>query len=288
MTFITLLLCLGLERFLHRGNFLARFNWFELYVSKINDITKNKIGTQHYFIPLLLVVLPIVIPVAVIYFLSAAFIQGLLAFLIGAVVLFYCLGPVNIFDTQQIHSQQWGFRRGAEKTSNQNVQDNHEDGELSDNAGKNSSAKSIHQSLFWQANESLFAVIFWMALLGPIAALVYRLVERSAHIHPSYPALGKSAQQVRALLDWLPVRLFSILFALAGNFVQTSQFCLDYLLRDVSFNRELIEKSGRIALGLDETAEFTHENYGFALKLIDRDLILFLIIVFAVTLGVLL
>ncbi len=65
-------------------------------------------------------------------------------------------------------------------------------------------------------------------------------------------------------------------------------FCLDYLLRDVSFNRELIEKSGRIALGLDETTEFTNENYDSALRLIDRDLILFLIIVFAVTLGVLL
>lgn len=247
MTFITLLLCLGLERFLQRGNFLARFNWFEQYVSKINELTKNNSWSQQYFIPLLFVVLPIVVPVAIIYFLSATFIQGLLAFLIGAVVLFYCLGPINIFDTKQ-----------------------------------------IHQPIFWQANESLFAVIFWMALLGPIAALVYRLVERSAHIHPSYPALGKSAQQVRALLDWLPVRLFSILFALAGNFVQTSHFCLDYLLRDVSFNRELIEKSGRIALGLDETTEFTNENYDSALRLIDRDLILFLIIVFAVTLGVLL
>ena len=247
MTFIILLLCLGLERFLHRGNFLARFNWFEQYVSKINELTKNNSWSQQYFIPLLFVVLPIVVPVAIIYFLSATFIQGLLAFLIGAVVLFYCLGPINIFDTKQ-----------------------------------------IHQPIFWQANESLFAVIFWMALLGPIAALVYRLVERSAHIHPSYPALGKSAQQVRALLDWLPVRLFSILFALAGNFVQTSHFCLDYLLRDVSFNRELIEKSGRIALGLDETTEFTNENYDSALRLIDRDLILFLIIVFAVTLGVLL
>ena len=122
MTFITLLLCLALERFLHRGNFLARFNWFEEYVSKINDMTKNKTWAQQYFIPLILVVLPIVIPVAVIYFLSAAFIQGLLAFLIGAAVLFYCLGPINIFDTKQ-----------------------------------------IHQPIFWQANEALFAVIFWMA-----------------------------------------------------------------------------------------------------------------------------
>lgn len=247
MTFITLLLCLGLERFLHRGNFLARFNWFERYVSKIDELTKNYTWTQHYFIPLLLVLLPIIIPVAVIYFLSAAFIQGLLAFLIGAAVLFYCLGPINLFDS-----------------------------------------KEIHQPLFWQANESLFAVIVWMALFGPLAALIYRLVERSAHIHASYPALGKSAQHVRALLDWLPVRVFSMLFALAGDFVKTSQFCLDYLFRDLSFNRELIEKSGRIALGLNETAKFTDENYDAALKLIDRGLILFLIIVFAVTLGVLL
>ncbi len=247
MTFITLLLCLALERFLHRGNFLRRFNWFEQYVAKINDLTKDKGWMQLHFIPLLFVILPIVLPVAMVYFLSAVFVHGLLAFLIGMFVLFYCLGPINIFDS-----------------------------------------KEVHQTIFWQANESLFAVIFWMSLLGPMAALVYRLVERSSHIHASYPALAKAGQQMRALLDWLPVRLFSILSALAGNFVQTSQFCLDYLLRDVSFNRELIEKSGRIALGLDDSAQLTIDNYGSALKLIDRNLILFLIIVFAVTLGVLL
>ena len=187
------------------------------------------------------------VPVAAIYFLSAALLHGLLTFLIGVWVLFYCFGPLNIFDS-----------------------------------------KEVHQPIFWQANESLFAVIFWMSLFGPIAALLYRVVERSAHIHASYPALGKAAQQIRALLDWLPIRLFSILSALAGNFVQTSQFCLDSLLKDVAFNRELIEKSGRIALGLQDTAQLTADDYSLALKLIDRDLILFLIIVFAVTLGVLL
>ncbi len=248
MTFITLLLALSLERFLHKGNLLARFNWFEQYVSKIHQLTQNQKWTQHHYISLLLVVLPIAIPVALIYGLSATFIQGLLTFLIGAFVLFYCLGPMNIYDTDN----------------------------------------NVHQPIFWQANETLFAVIFWFALLGPIAALVYRLVERSAHIHASYPALGKAAGLIRAILDWLPVRLFSILCALAGNFVRTSQFWLDGLLRDIAFNRELIEKSGRIALGLDETAELTAENYPQTLKLIDRALVIFLIIVFAVTLGVLL
>jgi AmpE protein len=247
MTFITLLLCLSLERFLHKGNLLARFNWFEPYVDKIYQWAQQQLWSQQYYVSLLLVVLPIVIPVALIYGLSTVFVHGLLAFLIGAFVFFYCLGPMNIYDTEK-----------------------------------------VHQPIFWQANETLFAVTFWFALLGPIGALVYRLVERSAHVHASYPALSKAASQVRAVLDWLPVRLFSILCALAGNFVRTSQFCLDYFVRDLSFNREFIEKSGRIALGVEETAELTAQDYPAALKLIDRALIIFLIVVFAVTLGILL
>lgn len=247
MTFITLLLCLSLERFLHKGNLLARFNWFEPYVAKAHQLTQNQTWTQQSYIALLLVVLPIVIPVGLIYGLSAIFVHGLLAFLIGAFVLFYCLGPMNIYETEK-----------------------------------------VHQPIFWQANETLFAVIFWFTLLGPLAALVYRLVERSAHVHTSYPVLSKAAGQVRAVLDWLPIRLFSIFCALAGNFVHTSKFWLDYLIRDLSFNRELIEKSGHIALGLKETAELTADNYHEALKLIDRAIIIFLIVVFAVTSGILL
>jgi AmpE protein len=246
MTFITLLLCLSLERFLHKGNLLARFNWFERYVSKIQQLTYNHTWTQQHYVFLLLIVLPIALPVAIIYYFSLVFIQGLLSFLIGAFVLFYCLGPMNIYNTTR-----------------------------------------VHQPLFWQANETLFGVIFWFALLGPVAALVYRLVERAAHIHANYPLLSKMAGEVRAILDWLPIRLFSLLYALAGNFVRTSQFWLDYFIRDLSYNRELIEKSGRIALGLEETSELTLENYPQAIKLIDRSLIIFLIIVFAVTLGVL-
>jgi AmpE protein len=246
MTFITLLLCLSLERFLYKNNLLARFNWFERYVSKVNQLTQNMPWTQHHYISLLLIIVPLAILIAVIYYLSAFFIHGLLAFLIGAFVLFYCFGPTNIYETQ-----------------------------------------TPHQGVFWQANEALFAVIFWYALLGPVAAIIYRLVERSAHIHASYPALAKPAGQVRAVLDWLPIRLFSILFALAGNFIQTSRYWLDHFVARVA-NREFIENAGRIALDMEESVPLTQESYPQSRKLIDRSLILFLIIVFAVTIGVLL
>jgi len=244
MTLIMLLLSLSLERFLHKSHLLRRFNWFEHYVSKLHQLTQHQSWAQPPYSTLLLVILPLVIPIAIIYGLSLLFLHGLLALLIGTLVLFYCLGPLNIYE--------------PDKT---------------------------HEPIFWKANETLFAVIFWCALLGPVAALIYRVVERSVHLHTSYPVLAKAATPVQAVLDYLPVRLFSILFSLAGNFVRTSQFFLDHLFTELSFNRQLLEKSGRIALGLADTAELTSENYPPALKLIDRTLILFLIIVFALTIG---
>lgn len=247
MTFITLLLCLSIERFLHKSNLMARFNWFGQYVDKVHQLTQKYSWTQQGYIALLVVVLPFIVPIALIYACSAFFVHGLLAFLIGAFVFFYCLGPKNIYETQE-----------------------------------------IDQPIFWQTNETLFAVIFWFTLLGPIASLVYRLVERSASIQDSYPTLGNAANQVLTILDWLPIRVFSILFALAGNFVSTCQVWLKYLLVDLSLNRELIEKSGRMALDLGENVELDSENYSQALKLVDRSIVIFLVIVFAVTLGLLL
>ncbi len=247
MTFITLLLCLGLERFLHKGNWLGRFNWFEQYVDKIHHLMRDQAWAQSHYVFLVLVVLPSVIVVAVIYALSSLFVHGLLAFFVGAFVLFYCLGPVDIYET-----------------------------------------KKVDQSIFWQANETLFAVVFWFAVLGPVAALIYRLVERSVHIHANELTFSEAASKVLAILDYLPVRLLSILYALGGNFVCTSPVCLKYLLRDASFNCELLDKSGRVALGLGETAELTAENYHQSLGLIERAFILFLFITFAVALGVLL
>jgi AmpE protein len=87
----------------------------------------------------------------------------------------------------------------------------------------------VQGHLVWQAYQSFFAVIFWYALLGPLAALAYRLVALASE-HATLPALREAAVQVRHGLDWLPVRVLAASFAMVGNFAGVSRTLLHELL----------------------------------------------------------
>ncbi|WP_415753502.1 regulatory signaling modulator protein AmpE [Pseudomonas leptonychotis] len=89
--------------------------------------------------------------------------------------------------------------------------------------------QSVQGHLVWQAYQSFFAVIFWYALLGPLAALAYRLIALASE-HASQPALREAAVQVRHGFDWLPVRVLAASFALVGNFAGVSRALLHELL----------------------------------------------------------
>lgn len=62
--------------------------------------------------------------------------------------------------------------------------------------------------LLWQAYQSFFAVIFWYFLLGPVAALAYRLLALASE-HNKNPLVAERAGQLRHAFDWLPVRLLA-------------------------------------------------------------------------------
>lgn len=87
----------------------------------------------------------------------------------------------------------------------------------------------VQGHLVWQAYQSFFAVIFWYALLGPLAALAYRLVALSSE-QATQPALREAAVQIRHGFDWLPVRVLAASFALVGNFAGVSRTVLHELL----------------------------------------------------------
>ncbi|WP_122741351.1 regulatory signaling modulator protein AmpE, partial [Pseudomonas viridiflava] len=76
--------------------------------------------------------------------------------------------------------------------------------------------QGVQSYMLWQAHQSFFAVIFWYFLLGPVAALAYRLLALAAE-HGATPALVERAAQLRHAFDWVPVRLLAASFALVGN-----------------------------------------------------------------------
>jgi AmpE protein len=104
----------------------------------------------------------------------------------------------------------------------------------------------VEGHLLWQAYQSFFAVIFWYFLLGPVAALSYRLLAL-AEEHGQNPAVVERAAQLRHAFDWVPVRLLAASFALVGNFVAVGRVMLHELLNWNISAAQLIEKVGLVA-----------------------------------------
>jgi adenosylcobinamide-phosphate synthase len=69
----------------------------------------------------------------------------------------------------------------------------------------------------------VFAPLFWFVLLGPAGALLYRLAryfcyswgKRSA---TEFGRFGEFSRRAFAVVDWLPVRLTAVAFAVVGDF----------------------------------------------------------------------
>lgn len=79
-------------------------------------------------------------------------------------------------------------------------------------------ARVAIEQAFVRAHRRLFGVIFWMVLLpGPSGAVLYRV---ASELTPK----GGYGKRFFALLDWLPVRLTAIAYAVIGHF-ENAIFC---------------------------------------------------------------
>lgn len=85
-------------------------------------------------------------------------------------------------------------------------------------------AKCAIEAALVRVHRQVFGVIFWFVLLpGPAGALLYRLSEEierrwSHRGGEDFRAFGAFAATAFYVLDWIPVRLSGIGFAIAGNF----------------------------------------------------------------------
>ncbi|WP_312931202.1 regulatory signaling modulator protein AmpE [Pseudomonas sp.] len=109
----------------------------------------------------------------------------------------------------------------------------------------------VQAYLLWQAYQSFFAVVFWYCLLGPAAALAYRLLALCVE-HSRHGAVQGRAEQLRHAMDWLPVRVLGMSFALVGNFVAVGRVMLHELLNLHRRAPSLVAELGRVADDIPE------------------------------------
>lgn len=237
MSFLVLLLVLWVEKFsAWRSNIQQDGPWLRLLA---------KAERQADFIesPWLAIMLLVVLPLAVLALLLALLeplAYGWLALPVHLLVLIYSLGRGDLQAALGPFRDSW--RRSDSEAAylvarRDLALEAEEEGAL---------LQSVQGYLVWQAYQSFFAVIFWYALLGPLAALAYRLLALMAE-HTEQAALRERAVSLRHAFDWLPVRALAASFALVGNFVAVNRALLHELLSwDISA-AQLVINVGRAA-----------------------------------------
>lgn len=288
MTLIVLLFSLALERYLNVGAMLKRFFWFEQYLNFLHVQFSQKPFWRkgNGTVAMAFVVFPLPIAVAFMSYLLEDVLNGLVSVLINVFVLLYCLGPEDLY--QQVKAYTSATAENREVAQQQEAQIL---GSTTLPSGESQLARSLTHSLLWQINERVFGVLLWFVLLGPLGAVFYRMVvllrQSAARNEGMYVFTASLITKCQDALDWLPTRLFSLGYALAGNFTKAFAYWIDNVISGTEKNHEMLVESGLIAMELsEETAPAaTLQESTNLLAMFDRVLIVFLVVVAIFTLG---
>ncbi|UVE18523.1 regulatory signaling modulator protein AmpE [Pseudomonas sp. LS44] len=243
MSFLVLLLVVWVEKFSawrrriqHDGPWLRELARVE---------ASPRLAAAPYLGLAVLVLLPVFVLASLLALLHPLA-YGWLAFPVHLLVLVYSLGRGDVLAALGPFRDAWrrGDNQAAYHVAERDLElDAEESGEL---------LLRVQGYLAWEAYQSFFAVVFWYAMLGPVAALAYRLLALTVE-HAQLPALRERAVQLRHAMDWLPVRVLAASFALVGNFVAVSRVLLHELLSWEITAAQLIIKVGRAAGDLPES-----------------------------------
>lgn len=284
MEFIVLILALATERYLHVNSYIYRFNWFGHYLDLLQKIF-SKTGLFSGCIGLTLAVAPIFIAVAIVYYLLGPWLGGFVGFILSLAILIYCLGPKDMYTSFEAYFVAVvRDDKEAKQKALQNllcvIPENEAD-----------IPRTLTKSVFSHFNYSLFTVVFWYIIFGPLAPVLYRTiaeVHKAAHMKDSpYASMSASAAICMSIIEWLPLRIIALLYALVGDFHQGFNYWFKNLTNALQDNYAFSQECGLAAMGIVKQTDGSNDvaEVKSAIKLVDRSLILYVVIVALIVLG---
>lgn len=268
MIFIVSLIALLIERFFDWSH-LRSWQWYEVYENKIT----KRFATLPPYLMLALILLPLVIMTILLDYLLKGILYGVIRLVFQTVILIYCLGPKNFW--ADIFESMTALKSTNATTAREKLQANF--GIMHD------TSTTLHRRfldvIFIQANARVFAVLFWFAIIGPAGALLYRLTALAAN--QMNDRITSIARTFYELLNWLPIRCFTFLFALGGHFVSVLFAWRDGVFLGIDSNENLLTECGAAALGTEDPSKIPQDDSPErqAIALIDRSMIITLIII---------
>ena len=224
MTLLALLIGLVVERLATQLFHLRRLRWLDRLID-LGFRQIDRFSNWPALIPVILLALLLILPVFLVLFSLHDALYGVANLLLAIVVLFFSLGPKDIGEDVD------EYCRAIEADDEERILNTSkaliETDILTDPLQR---IHKVEESVCVQANNRLFAVIFWFVLFGPygpLGAWAYRvtdLIRRRAVFDTSRDAANANADVLRASvmlhgwLAWIPARLTAIGYAMAGSF----------------------------------------------------------------------
>ena len=223
MKLIALLLGLLVEHLATQLFHLRQLRWLDRLIDA-GFREANRISHWPAIIPVLLLAALLVLPVFLVMLSLGDTLLGFPYLIVAIVVLFFSFGPKDIGEQVDEYCKAIEQNDEAEilRTSKALL-------ERDVPADPVDRIREVEAAVCVQANNRLFAVIFWFVLLGPLGAWAYRvtdLIRRRAVFNDSRDdqvadhgsPIAEAATDLHAWLAWIPARLTALGYALAGSF----------------------------------------------------------------------
>lgn len=298
MHLIALLIGLVVERLATQLFHLRRLRWLDRIIDA-GFRQANRVSNWPALIPVILMVVLLVLPVIAVVLLLGDALLGFPFLILGVVVLFFSFGPQDIGEDvdEYCRALEDGDEERIQQTAKAIIESEVPDDELE-------RIHRVEEAVCVQANNRLFAVIFWFIVLGPLGAWAYRVTDlirrravfaatREEESSGMSDHLRDAATMLHSWLAWIPARLTAIGYATAGNFdtalgawrapsEQKSDSPSEY-------NEHLLARVGVAALALNDDREESVTARGVrgataANRLVFRLLLIWAVVISAMTL----
>ena len=222
MNLIALLIGLVIERLATQLFHWRRMRWMDRLID-FGFRQADRLSTWPAIIPVVLLAVVLVLPVfAVIWFLGST-LAGFTYLLLAIVVLFFSLGPHDI--GEEVGEYCRALESGEDEQVNNAAKAIVEDAVPADADERTS---CVEAAVCVQANNRLFAVVFWFVILGPLAAWAYRVTDlirrravfnaaRDDEVDGNSARVRDAAEMLHGWLAWIPARLTAVGYAAAGH-----------------------------------------------------------------------
>jgi AmpE protein len=298
MNLIALLIGLVVERLATQLFHWRRMRWLDRIID-FGFKQAERVANWPPLIPVVLLAAVLTLPVYAVIFSLGGTLAGFTYLILAVVVLFFSLGPRDI---------------GEEVDEYCKALESEEDEDIF-NAAKaiiesdvpteaHERIRCVEESVCVQANNRLFAVVFWFVLLGPLGAWAYRVtdmirrravfsVAREEESDSNVAMLRDAAVMLHGWLAWIPARLTAVGYATAGHFDEAvAAMRAPTEQRDASTSEQsenLLARVGTAALALQDRPDESVTERGVrgavaANRLVFRLLIIWAVIISAMTL----